>query len=146
MEFIKRNTDYALRALVYMAEMGGEKPYPMGDIATATGAPETFLRKVIQRLDAAGVVATKRGVGGGVSFRKQPEAISIFEIVEAVQGPLAINKCFLSDRECVDQGACRIRRNLVEIQDDVIDLFKTATVAKLARNTKPKGGKNAKRN
>ncbi len=146
MELIKRNTDYALRALVYMAEMGGEKPYPMGDIATATGAPETFLRKVVQKLDAAGVVVTKRGVGGGVSFLKAPEAISVFEVVEAVQGPLAINKCFVSDRECIDQAACLIRKNLGKIQADVVDLFKTATVAKLAKHTKHQGGKNAKRN
>jgi len=146
MEFIKRNTDYALRALVYMAETGDERPYPMGEIATATGTPETFLRKVVQKLDAAGVVSTKRGVGGGVSFRKAPEVISIFEVVEAVQGPLAINKCFVSDRGCVDQAACLIRKNLGEIQADVVDLFKTATVAKLAMHTKPKGGKNAKRN
>ncbi len=146
MELIKRNTDYALRALVYLAEADDGKPHPMGEIATATGAPETFLRKVIQKLDAAGVVATKRGVGGGVSFLMRPDAISVFEIVEAVQGPLAINKCFVSDRECADQDACLIRRNLIGIQEDVIDLFKTATVAKLASHTKPKGGKNAEHN
>ncbi len=140
MELIKRNTDYALRALVYMVEMGGEKPYPMGDIATATGAPETFLRKVVQKLDAAGVVSTKRGVGGGVSFLKAPDVISVFDVVEAVQGPLAINKCFISDRECADHAACLIRKNLGEIQADVVSLFKTATVAKLAKHTKQSRG------
>lgn len=137
MEFIKRNTDYALRALVYMAEAGGERSYPMGEIASATGAPETFLRKVVQKLDAAGVVATKRGAGGGVSLRKHPNVISVFEVVEAVQGPVAINKCFVSNRECIDREACGIRRNLSVMQNDMVSLLKTATVAKLARHTKP---------
>lgn len=135
MEFIKRNTDYALRALVYMAETGAERPYPMGEIASATGTPETFLRKVVQKLDAAGVVATKRGVGGGVTFRKQPDTISVFEVVEAVQGPVAINKCFVSNRECIDREACRIRRSLGAMQEEMVGLFKAATVAKLAKHT-----------
>jgi Rrf2 family transcriptional regulator, iron-sulfur cluster assembly transcription factor len=146
MEFIKRNTDYALRALVYMAEDGGGRPYPVGEIAEATGTPETFLRKVVQRLDAAGVVATKRGVGGGVSFLKKTEAISVFEVVEAVQGPVAINKCFISNRECADREGCHIRRTLGAMQDEMVDLFKTATVGKLAKHTKPIGEKNAKHN
>lgn len=137
MEFIKRNTDYALRALVYMAEEGGEKPYPMNKIANATGTPESFLRKLVQKLDAAGVVTTKRGAAGGVSLRKRPETISVFEVVEAVQGPVAINKCFVSNRECADREACVIRRNLGDIQDDIVELFKNATVGKLAQHTKP---------
>lgn len=141
MEFIKRNTDYALRALVYMAETGGERPHSMGEIASATGTPETFLRKVVQKLDAAGMVATKRGAGGGVSLSRLPETISVFDVVEAVQGPVAINKCFMENRECIDLESCHIRRTLGKMQNDIVVLFKTATVAKLTEHSKPLSGR-----
>lgn len=135
MELIKRNTDYALRALVHMAEAEHGRFYRMGELATATGAPETFLRKVVQKLDAAGVVSTRRGRSGGVCFRKDPDSITVLEVVEAVQGPVAINKCFVSNRECGGRSACLIRRNLGGIQEDLIGLLRAATVSNLARNT-----------
>lgn len=135
MELLRRNTDYALRALVHMAAFGGENTFRMGDLAKATGAPETFLRKVMQKLDAAGVVATKRGTKGGVSLGKAPALISVLEVVEAVQGPVAINKCFVSNRECADREGCTIRRNLGSIQDDMVSLFRTATVETLSANS-----------
>jgi Rrf2 family transcriptional regulator, iron-sulfur cluster assembly transcription factor len=136
MELIKRNTDYALRALVHMAETPDMAIYPLARLATATGAPETFLRKVVQKLDAAGVLVTRRGRGGGVSFRKDPDQITVLEVVEACQGPVAINKCFVSNRECADRSACLIRQNLGGIQDNLTGLLRTATVGKLARQTR----------
>lgn len=136
MELIKRNTDYALRALVHMAETANGGVYSLAALATATGAPETFLRKVVQKLDSAGVVETKRGRGGGVCFRKDPADITVLEVVEAVQGPVAINKCFVSNRECADRAACMIRRNLGGIQNDLTGLLAAATVSKLARHTR----------
>ncbi len=136
MELIKRNTDYALRALVHMAEADNDRIHPMGELAAATGAPETFLRKVVQKLDAAGVVATRRGRGGGVCFQKDPDAITVLEVVEAVQGPVAINKCFIANRECDDRFACLIRSNLGGIQNDLLELLRAATVTNLARDTR----------
>lgn len=132
MELLKRNTDYALRALVHMAASGEQDSFRMGDLAAVTGAPETFLRKVMQKLDAAGVVNTRRGSGGGVTFGKSPGMISVLEVVEAVQGPIAINKCFVSNRECADREGCTVRRNLGSMQEEMVGLFRTATVAKLA--------------
>ncbi len=133
MELIKRNTDYALRALVHMAETANDTIHPLGELAAVTGAPETFLRKVVQKLDAAGVVATRRGRGGGVCFQKDPDVITVLEVVEAVQGPVAINKCFVSNRECAGRRDCLIRRNLGGIQTDLTDLLREATVGTLAR-------------
>jgi Rrf2 family transcriptional regulator, iron-sulfur cluster assembly transcription factor len=137
MELLKRNTDYALRALVHMAAFGTQDMFRMGDLAKATGAPETFLRKVMQKLDAAGVVITRRGSGGGVSFGKTPDLISVLEVMEAIQGPVAVNKCFVANRECDDRTGCAIRRNLGTIQDDMVNLFRTATVASLAAGAAP---------
>ena len=136
MELIKRNTDYALRALVHMAETKHEGNYALAELAAATGAPETFLRKVVQKLDLAGVVETKRGRSGGVCFSKDPEEITVLEVVEAVQGPVAINKCFVTDRACAERSACLIRRNLGAIQNDLTGLLRAATVGQLAGQNK----------
>jgi Rrf2 family protein len=137
MELIKRNTDYALRALTFMAE-GREGAARISDLAAATGAPEDFLRKVVRKLDAAGIVATRRGPGGGVVLNKAPSLISVFDVVEAVQGPFAVNRCFVTDADCADRKGCVIRRNLNDIQDDMVAVFKRATVENLAVRRKPR--------
>ena len=129
---IKRNTDYALRALTHMAAQGDLEPHRLRELAAATGAPETFLRKVVQRLDAAGIVDTKRGPGGGVSLSRAPADISVLEVVEAVQGPVAVNKCFIASRECDNRAGCVIRSSLVSVQERMIEIFKTTTVGGLA--------------
>lgn len=131
MELIKRNSDYALRALVMMAANGPERAHQVGRLAEDAGVPEGFLRKTFQRLYRAGIVSSKRGPAGGFSFAKEPADITVLEVLEAIQGPVAVNKCFLGNG-CGNKGTCKLRKSLAGVQQNIVDLFSDVTIETLA--------------
>lgn len=132
MELIRRNTDYALRALILMAKEKQDRMYQITRLADAARVPEGFLRKTFQRLDKAGIIGSRRGPKGGFSLAKRPGDITVLEVLEAVQGPLAVNKCFLEGLGCANYDRCRLKDGLVGAQESMIALFNSVTIEQLA--------------
>ena len=81
--------DYASRALLSLALHGAETPTSVRDIAERTGLPQPYLEQILLALKGAGLVRSKRGVGGGYVLARPPEEISLAQIVSAVDGPIA---------------------------------------------------------
>jgi len=81
--------DYACRALLSLALHGAETPTSVRDIAERTGLPQPYLEQILLALKGAGLVRSKRGVGGGYVLARPPEAITLGQIVSAVDGPIA---------------------------------------------------------
>jgi Rrf2 family protein len=83
--------DYASRALLSLAlHGGGEGPTSVRDIAERTGLPQPYLEQILLALKGAGLVRSKRGVGGGYVLAREPSAITLADIVSAVDGPIAV--------------------------------------------------------
>src|ERR1700738_2749556 len=83
--------DYASRALLSLALHAGEsKPTSVRDIAERTGLPQPYLEQILLALKGAGLVRSKRGVGGGYVLARSPDDITLGAIVSAVHGPLAV--------------------------------------------------------
>src|ERR1700676_8192 len=81
--------DYASRALLSLALHSGEsKPTSVRDIAERTALPQPYLEQILLALKGAGLVRSKRGVGGGYILARSPAAISVAQIVSAVEGPI----------------------------------------------------------
>ena len=81
--------DYACRALLSLALHGADTPTSVRDIAERTGLPQPYLEQILLALKGAGLVRSKRGVGGGYVLARSPEDISLAQIVSAVDGPIA---------------------------------------------------------
>ena len=81
--------DYASRALLSLALHGAETPTSVRDIAVRTGLPQPYLEQILLAFKGAGLVRSKRGVGGGYVLARPPEEISLDQIVSAVDGPIA---------------------------------------------------------
>jgi Rrf2 family iron-sulfur cluster assembly transcriptional regulator len=81
--------DYASRALLSLALHGAETPTSVRDIAVRTALPQPYLEQILLALKGAGLVRSKRGVGGGYVLARAPEEISLAQIVSAVDGPIA---------------------------------------------------------
>jgi Rrf2 family iron-sulfur cluster assembly transcriptional regulator len=81
--------DYASRALLSLALHGAETPTSVRDIALRTALPQPYLEQILLALKGAGLVRSKRGVGGGYVLARPPEEISLAQIVSAVDGPIA---------------------------------------------------------
>jgi Rrf2 family iron-sulfur cluster assembly transcriptional regulator len=82
--------DYAARALASLALHSDVGPTSVRDIAERTGLPQPYLEQILLALKGAGLVRSKRGVGGGYVLARAPEAITLADIVSAVDGPIVV--------------------------------------------------------
>lgn len=96
---------YAASALGHIAAAGG-KPVLVKEIADAARLPAPYLAKIVQILARKGLVATQRGVGGGVSLARPANMITMFEVCVALDDPVVEFRCMLGTAECSDERAC----------------------------------------
>ena len=82
--------DYASRALLSLALHDTSSPTSVRDIAERTGLPQPYLEQILLALKGAGLVRSKRGVGGGYVLAREPATITLGDIVSAVDGPIAV--------------------------------------------------------
>lgn len=98
--------EYGLRAIRYLVENGDKERISIGDISIHKNIPEPFLRKLFKPLVQQGIINSTRGVSGGVRLARQPDEITVLEVVEALEGPLALNDCLLDDSACEFLAEC----------------------------------------
>ena len=133
MELIRRKTDYALRCLVDMAEAGQNQIVSVHTLAQQEDIPEDLLQKIMQTLTAAGIVSSQRGRAGGFRLARLPAQISVLDVFESLQGPFAINRCFLGADRCRHQDVCWLRNKLSSLQEEMVDFFRGVTINDLLR-------------
>ena len=125
---ITRQADYAIRAILYLAEMDPNVRSSTSQIAEKKHIPPSFLAKIISQLSIAGLIHTSRGARGGVSLARPADQISIMEVVEAIDGPIALNQCTFSSLDsCPFGDDCPVRDLWKDAQDQLIDKLKTTS-------------------
>lgn len=98
-------TDYAITVMVSLS--GVTQARSAAALSDQTGIPEPTVAKVLKTLTRAGLVVSMRGVAGGYSVARKPADISVAEIVEAMDGPIAIVSCIEGSNEvCASEGKC----------------------------------------
>jgi Rrf2 family protein len=110
---VTREADYAVRCVIEVARIGRTSA---AQVAHAQAISPTFLGKIVQSLAKAGILATRRGVGGGISLARPAEQITLLQVIEAVGGPLCINECLQTPPQCTRAGECPAYPYLVEAQ------------------------------
>jgi len=116
MEIIRRNTDYAIRAVVCLAERYGKGPVTTAQIARQQEISYQLACKLLQRLQKAGLVTSQMGARGGFLLAREPRAIGLLEVIEAVQGRLTLNKCLGMPDACGRKGRCPVSSRLAQIE------------------------------
>ena len=106
MQPINRSSEYAIRALTYLAQRGGEGFYLAHDMAAEIGIPAPFLGKVLQPLVTRGILQSQRGRNGGFRLALPPQEVSLFQIVDTQERLGSVRQCFLGQAECTDERAC----------------------------------------
>jgi Rrf2 family protein len=122
---ITRQADYAVRAVSYLANLEPGKKATTKKISEIQKIPLSFLAKIIAQLTVVGLLETTRGVHGGVSLARDPEVISLLDVVEAIDGPVMVNACVRDDYDCAIEN-CNIRPIWQEAQADLINRLKNA--------------------
>lgn len=130
MELIRRHTDYALRALVYLAARPN-LVVSAGEIAASEDIPLEFLQKILQRFSKAGIVKSHRGAQGGFSLAKSPGEVTVLEVVEIMQGQIAVNRCLLGKNGCPRAPHCPFKSSWLDMEGKLIEYMAGLTLQDL---------------
>ncbi len=126
--------DYAARALVSLAlHAEGSGPTSVRDIAERTGLPQPYLEQILLALKGAGLVRSKRGVGGGYVLARAAEDITLADIVSAVDGPIVAGDFGLphQDGACDHEGQCVLLALWGEVGDQMRRLLAGVSLAEV---------------
>jgi Rrf2 family protein len=131
---------YALKALSILAECGPDQVTMSADISTREAIPRKFLEVILQELRQQGVLLAQRGRGGGYRLRKRPEEISLAEIFQALDVPLAPLPCLgwtgqQRCDECKHERVCGLRLVLAELHQATASILGGTTLADLMLRT-----------
>ena len=129
---ITRQADYAIRAVLYVSKLGHNQRAATSQIALEQHIPPSFLAKIISQLSIAGLLQTSRGARGGVTLARLPEEISLLDVVESIDGPIALNECVNDENACSFGEDCPLRPVWCDAQDDLVQRLKSTTFAQFA--------------
>lgn len=133
MNFISRDTDYAVRALVYMTKAAKKKNsvITVDEIIREDDLPERFLRKILQRLAKNKILSSHKGKQGGFSFLKSPKNIKLTDVIKTFQGEVKFTNCLLKGSICPELKTCILRRKLNQIERSVGRKLRNITITSL---------------
>jgi FeS assembly SUF system regulator len=125
--------DYAVVMMSACARHCGHAKVNATTLAAETRIPLPTAQKLVSKLSAAGLLESTRGVGGGVRLSRPPAAISLADIVEAVEGPIEMTTCLDNDRhDCALESCCQIRPHMSVVNEAVRGALASVTLASLA--------------
>jgi FeS assembly SUF system regulator len=120
------------------AEGNDDVAYAARDVAERTNIPQPTVSKVLKLLARAGLVASERGKHGGYRLARAPSRITIAEIIDAVEGPIAMTECSTdTESPCELVGGCPMEANWIRINEAIRQALSTITLANMARPMTP---------
>ncbi len=136
---ITRATDYSIRALLCMAERYPAEVVSKEEICSAEGVTPAFLTKILQPLIHKGLVRSKRGMAGGFALARDPERLTVYDVMEAVEEPMVLNHCLHERSPCERTPNCPVHDLWVEAMERLREVFARRSLADLARERRLRG-------
>lgn len=134
--------DYACRALLSLSLHGATTPTSVRDIADRTGLPQPYLEQILLALKGAGLVRSKRGVGGGYVLARDPAEISLAQVVSAVDGPIVAGD-FGEPHEngaCDHEGQCVLLSVWADVGETMREYLQSFTLADMVARARGGAG------
>lgn len=129
---ISRKIDYGLRAMIYLASLSHGSVVPFREIARQMEVPEDFLAKILKTLVDQGLVRSSRGPRGGYALGRRPAEVSFLDVIEAVEGPVALNVCLDGDDACGHATSCTMVSVWRAGQERMLDVYRQVKLSELA--------------
>jgi Rrf2 family protein len=131
--------EYGVRVMVDLARRGSGEPVPLADIAEHEGLPLAYLEHLVARLRRAGLVDSRRGSHGGYLLAREPELITMAEVVEALEGEIAPIECISSApdgstrcaRESDAENVCTTKLLWTRVRGSIVETLARTTLAEL---------------
>ena len=141
--------EYALRALIVLGldYIEGDSVVRIQEISTRQNIPKRFLEQILNDLKSAGMLESKRGIAGGYRLKRDPENITLAEVIRHIEGPLAPVRCvserFYEKCSCPNEDKCAIRSVMKEVRDAIVKILEDVTVAQMCERVKKLQGTQA---
>ena len=131
---LTREGDYGIRSVLYLARQPYKKISFVTEISEEYKIPRSFLAKILQKLVKAKIVRSYRGVKGGFSLARQSKDISVLDVLEAIEGKLAMNICLADKKKCDFSRNCPIHSVWASVQSKVVEVLKKSNFEDLSRH------------
>jgi Rrf2 family protein len=128
---ITKQADYAIRTIHYLSYLEPNVRAATRQIAAEKSIPPSFLAKIISQLSIAGLIHTSRGARGGVMLARAPKDITVLDVVESIDGPIALNECTFSPSSCPFVDDCPLHDMWMESQSDLVKRLDGTTFQQL---------------
>ena len=129
---LSKKADYALMAVRHLALPDGPSSTSARNIAEQYDIPIELMAKVLQRLVRAGLLISTQGTQGGYMLSRPPAAISVADVIQAIDGPFMVTACSLENNDCDQYSKCSIRDPLWQIRERIVATLDTVTIAEMA--------------
>lgn len=128
---ISRKSDYALRAMVYIAAWETDKICSINEISDAEKVPREYLAKILKELSLQGLLHSYKGINGGYRLAKNREDITFLDIIESMQGKIMVNDCIRHSDEsgCSKKPMCAMHSFWKGEQDRVVKSLSSVNLA-----------------
>jgi Rrf2 family protein len=128
---ITRATEYAIRAVLFMAKQPPETTVLKKDICREQGITPAFLTKILQPLIKSGIVGSHRGVRGGFYLNKKPDSITLLDVIKAEEGSIHLNLCLEDVGVCQRETHCPVHKVWQEARAGLVETLGSYTFARL---------------
>lgn len=133
----KKETEYALRSLVYIQLQNSKTRKPgIAEIASEIETPPSFTAKVLQRLVRLGFIESQKGKNGGFYFNPENPALPLKKVISSIEGNTIFDGCGFGLKNCDDENPCPLHDSYAPIRDAINNLVTTETIQSLASKNK----------
>lgn len=133
MMLFSKGASYGIRALAYLSRQGQEKPCGLRDIAGSENIPSIYLRKILGELRRHRLLKSLKGIHGGYQLSRAPQAISLWEVLCALDPEACFDQCVLARGDCNPGTACGLHRDWQRIHADIVQVLHRTTIADVAQ-------------
>src|SRR5262245_55548444 len=134
---LSKKADYALIAMKHLALHGDHSASSAREIAEQYDIPIELLAKVLQRLVRRGLLASHQGTRGGYHLARGPAQISVADVIQAIDGPVAVTACSTEEASCEQYAKCNVRDPLWRLRERILAALGECTIAELAADAPP---------
>ncbi|MBF0485602.1 MAG: Rrf2 family transcriptional regulator [Candidatus Omnitrophica bacterium] len=130
MHLLARSTDYAVRALLYMAPKRGEV-VSTSDLDRDLKLPRPFMRRILQVLQKQGYLSSVKGHKGGFRLLMAPGKIRLIDLMRAFQGEISLGDCLFKKKVCGCVKTCPLRHEIKDLESVVLGRLSNITISRL---------------
>jgi Rrf2 family transcriptional regulator, iron-sulfur cluster assembly transcription factor len=131
-----RQCEYALQAVSYLALTSKGAKVSIKELASKLNIPHHFLAKILQDLTYKKLLISQKGKNGGFALAQSPEKITLYDIVEAIDGNDYIKKCVMGFHECSEKHPCAVHNIWGKQREGIYSMLVSKNIAEIARGMK----------